>query len=69
MRNNMHCNNMSYNNMNCNTNTDYINSMPIGMAYVPWQHWNEIYDIEKGFHNGTIFPELNKPYMGRRYCR
>lgn len=61
MRNNMQCNNM-----NCHNNTDYISNMPIGMAYVPWQHWNEIYDIEIGFHNGTIFPDLNKPYMGRR---
>lgn len=51
------------NTMNCN------NNMPIGMAYVPWQHWNELYEIEKGFKAGTIFPELNKPYVGRRCCR
>jgi len=45
------------------------NHMPIGMAYVPWQHWHEIYDIEKGFRVGTIFPDLNKPYMGRRFYK
>ncbi len=40
----------------------------IAMAYVPWQKLEKVYDdLEKGFHYGTIFPELNKPFTGRRY--
>ena len=38
--------------------------MPIGMAYVPWQKWQNIYDAEKGFCNGTIFQDLNLPFLG-----
>lgn len=40
---------------------------PIGMAYVPWQRFEGIYeDLDKAFCLGTIFPELNKPFTGRR---
>lgn len=40
---------------------------PIGMAYVPWQKFEEMYqDLEKAYCVGTIFPELNKPFTGRR---
>lgn len=42
-----------------------IDDMPVAMAYVPWQHWNHIYDLDKAFCCGTIFPELNKPFVGR----
>lgn len=39
----------------------------IAMAYVPWQHFNRIYeDLEIAYKEGTIFPELNKPFTGRR---
>ena len=40
------------------------NNMVIGMAYVPDQSWNEIYEIEYGFTRGTIFAELDKPWLG-----
>ena len=43
--------------------------MPIAMAYVPWQVWQDIYDAEKGFHRGTIFQELDKPFLGMGGCR
>jgi hypothetical protein len=40
---------------------------PLAMAYVPWQHFTKIYDnLEEAFKVGTIFPELNKPFTGRR---
>lgn len=39
----------------------------IAMAYVPWQHFDRMYDdLEKAYKAGTVFPELNKPFMGRR---
>lgn len=44
-----------------------IDRFPIAMAYVPWQKFDKMYDdLEKAFHHGTIFPELNKPFTGRR---
>ncbi len=39
--------------------------MPIAMAYVPWQTWRDIYDTCEGFQTGTIFKELDKPFLGR----
>ena len=44
---------------------DTIHNMPLAMAYVPWQTWRDIYDAEKGFHYGTIFKELDKPFLGK----
>ena len=37
--------------------------MALAMAYVPIQVLNTIYDPQEGFCQGTIFPELNKPWM------
>lgn len=40
---------------------------PIAMAYVPWQNLENVYEnLEEAFFTGTIFPELNKPFTGRR---
>ena len=39
----------------------------IAMAYVPWQNFLKIADnLEEAYKEGTIFPELIKPFMGRR---
>lgn len=35
----------------------------VAMAYVPWQVLNTVYEPEAGFEQGTIFPELDKPWM------
>ena len=45
-------------------NYDALAGMPIAMAYVPWQMWRGIYDVEKAFCRGTIFEELDKPFRG-----
>ena len=46
---------------------EYFERFPIAMAYVPWQHLTSIYeDLEEGYCNGTIFPELTKPFTGWR---
>lgn len=37
----------------------------LAMAYVPWQTWQDIYEADKGFHCGTIFQELNLPFLGK----
>lgn len=41
---------------------------PVAMGYVPWQQWQETYCLERGLRRGTIFPDLDLPFvMGR--CR
>lgn len=36
----------------------------VGMAYVPWQHFGNVYEPCKGLSRGTIFPDLDKPFEG-----
>ncbi len=49
---------------------DNIDKFPVAMAYVPWQYFNGICDnLEEGYCEGTIFPELDKPFTGRRCCK
>ncbi len=43
---------------------DNLAKLPLAMAYVPWQLWNKTFDMEEGLNNGTIFPELYKPFLG-----
>ena len=38
--------------------------MVLAMAYVPVQNFDTLFEIEEGFDLGTIFPELEKPFMG-----
>ena len=44
-----------------------IDKFPVAMAYVPWQKFDKMYeDLEKAYRIGTVFPELDKPFTGRR---
>ena len=44
-----------------------LRELPLAMAYVPWQHLDRIYEnLEEALCVGTLFPELNKPFQGRR---
>lgn len=45
---------------------NWLEDYPVAMAYVPWQNWNRVYDLERGLRTGTIFPELDKPFLGVR---
>lgn len=36
----------------------------VGMAYVPYQINNKTYSAEHGVVMGTMFPVLNKPFVG-----
>ena len=38
--------------------------MVVAMAYVPMQEYEEIYPLDEGFNAGTIFPELDKSFLG-----
>ncbi len=35
----------------------------LAMASVPMQSWSRIYDGKEALENGTVFPELNKPFF------
>ena len=41
------------------SNRDMSPEFVVAMAYVPWQQFGPLYDIEKGLMVGTIFPELD----------
>ena len=48
--------------------TRFPSETPIGMAYVPFQVIDEVYEPETALKNGTLFPELNYPFMGGGDC-
>lgn len=49
---------------------EQIDTFPIGMAYVPWQVFRDMYDPHQGLNRGTIFKELDYPFYGKRgNCR
>ncbi|MGN1420027.1 MAG: spore coat associated protein CotJA [Eubacterium sp.] len=37
----------------------------VTMAYVPLQLELVTYDADKALQNGTLFPALNKPFLGK----
>ncbi|MGN1328633.1 MAG: spore coat associated protein CotJA [Eubacterium sp.] len=41
----------------------------VTMAYVPLQLELVTYDSDKALQNGTLFPALNKPFMGKMVKR
>lgn len=45
---------------------DSLHGMPLAMAYVPWQTWQNICDLDKALSIGTIFQDLYYPWeVGR----
>ena len=41
--------------------------LSLAMAYVMWQDGiGKVYPPEEGLDRGTIFPELDKPFLGAR---
>ena len=41
---------------------------PVGMGYVPIQSWQQPYALETAFRRGTIFPDLDLPFMMGGAC-
>lgn len=39
------------------------NELTIAIATVPCQNWGEPYDVAEALQVGTIFPELDKPFI------
>lgn len=50
----------------CDRGTEPVDRMAPGMAFVPWQKWEDVYCMEKGLERGTIFEQLDKPFLGGR---
>ncbi|MFR2848215.1 MAG: spore coat associated protein CotJA [Hungatella hathewayi] len=51
-----------------NTGVGGMEMYPIAMGYIPWQQWQQTCALDRGLARGTIFPELDLPFvMGR--CR
>ncbi len=42
-----------------------VDRLPLAMAYVPWQQWQNIYDPSKALWVGTIFQDLDLPFCER----
>ena len=41
-----------------------LDSLPLAMAYVPMQKWGELYAPSVALDRGTMFPELDLPFIG-----
>ena len=41
-----------------------LHDHPLGMVYAPMQHFRNLYDRETALKQGTIFRELDLPFLG-----
>ena len=55
-------------NCSCMANENSSQKMVLAMAYVPWQRWGNLYDLEQALIAGTIFADLNKPLRETGGC-
>ena len=49
---------------NKQTMSVFGNPFILGICYIPMQEWEQVYDEDTAFSAGTIFPGLNKPFLG-----
>ena len=49
---------------NCGNPTSFPEEYSLAMAYVPFQTDLTIYDDMQALEVGTLFPVLNKPFLG-----
>jgi alkylhydroperoxidase/carboxymuconolactone decarboxylase family protein YurZ len=43
--------------------TRFPKNTPLAMAYVPFQQWGETYGDDEALSRGTLFPELDLPFL------
>lgn len=46
-----------------------LDELPLAMAYVPFQKLGSTYEQMQALNNGTLFPELCKPFYGNKCGR
>ena len=49
----------------CNPGDSPVDTMEVGMSYIPWQNWDNLYDPKEALSKGTVFADLYKPWIGR----
>ncbi len=54
---------LNNNNSFCKTPSFMPSNPMLANAYVPYQTMDQIYTVDTGLNEGTIFPELNDPYV------
>lgn len=64
---NFRCEVNNYAKNNCNSKCDNItltglNGYSLAMVYSPHQSFDDLYEFEEGFCNGTLFKKLNFPF-------
>ena len=42
-----------------------LKDLPLTIAYVPMQKYGTVYDQAEALNNGTLFPDLDKPFSGK----
>lgn len=55
-----------YSNSSPHQSQQSMSSKPLAMAYVPWQQFKTVYELNEALKYGTIFPELNLPFLGSK---
>lgn len=50
-------------------NASCVDSLPLAMAYVPMQKWQDIYDNDVALSRGTIFAQLDLPFLRGQGCK
>ena len=48
---------------------DHLKHLVPAMSYVPYQNFTSSYDLDYALSVGTIFPQLCKPFCGKRGVR
>lgn len=43
-----------------------LKNLPLTMAYVPFQQIDDVYTQEEALKSGTLFPNLDKPFLCRK---
>lgn len=43
-----------------------LDELPLAMAYVPKQKWKKLYEPDVALERGTIFSELDLPFLGKQ---
>ena len=43
-----------------------IKDAVLAMAYVPMQEYGLLYDQDDALEAGTLFPDLDKPFLGKK---
>ncbi len=48
----------------CVNNNECEDMTSLAMAYVPYQKWQKLYSPDVAINRGTLFSELDKPFIG-----